>query len=332
MIRRSARLLALTTAAALAACGGGGGTADDGMVLALTASNHVAAAQAALATGLQFEESGDLIAGAQVQHADDASLLRWSLAALRRAGTTWPAVGGTLATGVVITSSASCDNAGGSYVLAIDDANNDNRLNAGDTFTFTFTNCTLDGDTANGKVAIRVQALTGSLDTPVHDGRFTMTMTALALTGASGSYTGDGALDVSLASTATNTGSSRVASTSFTSTGRFANVQSVRTIRNFTVDESHVPEGAGQRRTIRFDGTVSSSSLENRSISVATPQAFVVAASSRYPGQGQAMVTGARGTAVRVTALDATSVRIELDADGDGSYEQTSTRAWSELL
>lgn len=332
MFRAFPHALAVPLALALAACGGGGGGADaDGNVLTLTAANHVAAGQAALATGLQFQEAGELVTGAQVQRLDDAGLLRLSLAVLRRqAGATIQ--GGALAAGVIVTSTLRCDNAEGSYVLAVDDADNNNRFGGGDTATFTFNNCTIDGDTANGKLAVRIQALTGDLNSSVYDGRFTLTFTALSLTGNSGSYTGDGVLDVNLASTAARTGSSRVAAASFTSVGRFANVQSTRTISNFSVDESHVPEGTGERQTVRFAGALSSTALDGRSISVSTSQPFVVPASSRYPAQGQAVVTGARGGSVRLTAIDATLVRFELDADGDGSYEQSSTRAWSELL
>jgi hypothetical protein len=315
----------------LAACGGGGSSGDGSSVLMLDAANHVGAGQAALATGLQFEESSELIVGAQVQRQDDGALLELALDALRRVG---PALSSSppLATGVVITSTVRCDNAEGSYVLAVDDADHDNRFDAGDTATFTFTNCVLDGDAANGKVAIRVNALSGDLDGSVYDGRFTVTMTALSLTGASGSYTGNGALDVDLVGTAARTGSSRVATSGFTSTGRFGSVQSTRTITRFTVNESHVPEGAGERRTLRFEGTLSSTGLEGRSISVATTTPFVVAAGSLYPAQGQAVVSGAFGSTLRLTAVDATSVRFELDANGDGQYEQTSTRPWSELL
>lgn len=321
---------AVALAALLAACGGGSSGAD-GSALALDAGNHVTAGQEALATGLQFEESRELVVGAQVQRQDDAAFLRLSMAALRQVGPALAALP-QLASGVIITSTQRCDNDGGSYQLVVDDANNDNRFGAGDTATFTFSNCVLDGDGANGKVAIRVRALTGDLDTPVYDGRFTLTMTALSLTGASGSYTGDGQLELDLVGTADRTGSSRVAASAFNSTGRFGNVQSTRSIRSFTVTASRVPEGLGERRTIRFEGALASTGLGDRSVSVSTSQPFVITAGARYPSQGQAIVAGAQGSSVRVTAIDATAVRFELDADGNGSYETTTTRAWSELL
>lgn len=323
---------AIGMATLLVACGGGGGSSGtDGSALALSAANHVLASQEALATGLQFGETTELIVGAQVQRADERALLDHALAALRHAG---PALASlpTLAAGVIVTSTQRCDNDGGSYQLAIDDANHNNRFDAGDTATFTFTQCMLDGDSANGKVAIRVLALTGDLNTAVYDGRFALTMTALSLTGASGSYTGNGQLDLDLTGTAERTGSSRVATSDFTSTSRFGNVQSTRTIRGFTVAGSFVPEGLGERHTLRFDGTLSSTGLGARSITVTNSQPFVVAAGARYPSQGQAIVAGAQGGTVRVTVIDATGVRLELDADGDGSYELVTTRPWSELL
>jgi hypothetical protein len=314
----------------LSACGGGSAVEGTGP-LVLSATNHVAAGQAALATGLQFEESRELIVGAEVRRASDGALLSLALAALRRVDAILPATP-SLATGVVVTRMARCDNDAGSYTLAIDDADHDNRFGAGDTATFTFNDCVLDGDRANGKVAIRVRSLTGALDTPVHDGRLTVTMTSLALTGASGSYTGEGTLDVDLVGTAARTGSTRVATASFSASGRFGGTTSTRTIGPFSVQASHVPEGAGERRSIRFEGRLSSTGLGGRSIDIVTVQPFVIAGGARHPSQGQALVTGAGAGVLRVTALDATQVRFDLDADGDGVFEASGTRAWSDLL
>lgn len=49
-----------------------------------------------------------------------------------------------------------------------------------------------------------------------------------------------------------------------------------------------------------------------------------------HPYQGQMVVRGGEGAA-RFTAIDPTSVRMEVDADGDGSYEYAETIAWSEF-
>jgi hypothetical protein len=43
------------------------------------------------------------------------------------------------------------------------------------------------------------------------------------------------------------------------------------------------------------------------------------------------VVTGAAGTHLRVTALDAIQVQLELDANGDGAYEGSGVFAWGSL-
>jgi hypothetical protein len=43
------------------------------------------------------------------------------------------------------------------------------------------------------------------------------------------------------------------------------------------------------------------------------------------------VVTGAAGTHLRITALSATQVRLELDANGDGVYEGSGGFAWGSL-
>ena len=53
--------------------------------------------------------------------------------------------------------------------------------------------------------------------------------------------------------------------------------------------------------------------------------------SQPYPSSGQAVVTGAGGSKVRVTANSATSVTVSLDANGDGTYETSVNKPWSEL-
>ena len=322
-------LCVLAAAALLAACGGGSSTGSD--KLALSADNYVRAGQEALAAGLQFEESTELIVGAQVVQRSDASLLNVALAALRSAAGNGPALPAT-ATGLVITSSFDCDNAGGRYTLAGNDANNNNLYDAGDTLTFTFSNCTLGGDTANGSAAITIKSLSGNLNSDVYNGSFGVTMTALALGGASGRYTGDGQFDVTLVGTAAHTGSETISAASFKSVAVFGSQTSSRRLSNFSVNETHVPDAGGQRSSIRFEGTVATAGFDNRSVAATTATPFVIAGGARYPSSGQAMVAGVALGVVRVTVVDASTVRFELDSNGDGFYETTTTRNWSELL
>ncbi len=324
-------LSVLAATALLTACGGGDGSGSGSERLALSADNYVRAGQEVLAAGLQFEASTELIVGAQAVQRSDASLLKVALAALRASAGTGPALPST-ATGLVVTSSITCDNPGGRYTVAGNDANNNNLYDAGDSLTFTFSNCTLGGDTANGTAVITIKSLSGDLNSDVYNGSFGLTMTALMLGGAAGRYTGDGQIDMTLVSTAAHTGSEIISASSFKSVAVFGSQTSSRSLSNFTVNESHVPDAGGERSSIRFDGTVATTGFDNRSIGATTATPFVIAGGSRYPSSGQAVVSGAGLSSVRVTVVDGNTVRFELDGNGDGVYEATTTRSWSELL
>ncbi|MFZ5876365.1 MAG: hypothetical protein ACOYXU_08145 [Nitrospirota bacterium] len=56
-------------------------------------------------------------------------------------------------------------------------------------------------------------------------------------------------------------------------------------------------------------------------VDVTTPQALVVVSGDDYPSSGELVVTGAGGSRARITAVSATTFRLDVDEDGNGSYE-----------
>jgi len=88
---------------------------------------------------------------------------------------------------------------------------------------------------------------------------------------------------------------------------------------------------SGASTSVSLSGTMSAQSLGG-SITISTPQPLVQLSTDNYPSAGQVIVTGATGSAVRATVLDNTQVRVELDANGDGTYESTATVAWTTLI
>ena len=67
-------------------------------------------------------------------------------------------------------------------------------------------------------------------------------------------------------------------------------------------------------------------------MAIETPTPFARPANQSYPAIGQAVMSGAAGSRVRVTALNAATVKIELDADGNGVYETAVDKPWSDIL
>jgi hypothetical protein len=58
-------------------------------------------------------------------------------------------------------------------------------------------------------------------------------------------------------------------------------------------------------------------------VDVTTPQALVVPTGETFPSSGELLVTGSNDSKARLTALSATEFQIEVDADGDDTYETT---------
>jgi hypothetical protein len=61
-----------------------------------------------------------------------------------------------------------------------------------------------------------------------------------------------------------------------------------------------------------------------------TPLAFPTLTQT-FPSSGQIVLTGAQNGHIRLTALSRTMAKIELDLDGNDSYEGSAFLAWNEL-
>jgi hypothetical protein len=55
-------------------------------------------------------------------------------------------------------------------------------------------------------------------------------------------------------------------------------------------------------------------------------------AADAYPSQGQLLITGASGSTLLVTALNSTQVQLQVDANGDGTVDSTTTATWASLI
>jgi len=94
------------------------------------------------------------------------------------------------------------------------------------------------------------------------------------------------------------------------------------------VDQGDEPDSPFE---IEF-ATTSSDPRLGGSVTVETTAPFK-GSSNGYPSEGTLLISGAADTRIRLTALDASNVHLELDADGDGVFEpeNTVTITWFEL-
>jgi hypothetical protein len=80
-----------------------------------------------------------------------------------------------------------------------------------------------------------------------------------------------------------------------------------------------------------FSGKVTSTELGNQQVVISTPQPMLNVDYEAFYSSGELMVRGA-GSALRITAVDRYQVRLELDANADGTYETQQLKYWIDLL
>ena len=119
---------------------------------------------------------------------------------------------------------------------------------------------------------------------------------------------------------------------SFAVSRTYAGVTSSQTLTKYDTSLKVSPAGSGTNWASSVRGTLTSSTIDSKAVSIDTPTPFVRSGNQAYPASGQAIIIGAAGSKVQVTAINATTVKIELDADGNGTYETTVSKPWREIL
>jgi len=197
----------------------------------------------------------------------------------------------------------------------------------GTSVTITFNACSdIAGETINGSVS--ATGISAAQDGSHFSGNFridiTITETGFAPARIVGSFSiGENC----------NT-STRDCTSSFTGTSLGAQQGSETWfITNFTITEALV--NSTQNETVTFNYTVSSTKL-NGSVAVITSTPLQILASAQHPYTGVVVATGKNNSKVRVTVLgsDPTApgqVQIEVDANGDNTYESSALYSWSTL-
>jgi len=345
----------IASAALLAACGGGSGSDNNtdgngsgpgtgteqtpnpnpnpnpnpgqGTQASLTQANYVAVAQEALSANAYLLNSVDFVMGAQVS--DSQALLRVGEAQLAKARG-WFARA-PVATAAVHTESERCEN-GGTLTLSINDRNNNLELDGGDSVSIMANNCREGGDLLNGRLSITFHQVTGDPDGFPFTLSATLEYGNLSVQSAASQITGNGSVSLTYDAKSRSQQARSLTTPQFSASATHGGQSTSQTLKNYEAALKVTPNGTLSDWASSANGVLFSSSLQSKSIAIETRQPFVTLSSQRYPGKGEATITGAAGAKVRVTAVDAASVRIELDADGNGIYETSVTKPWGELL
>jgi hypothetical protein len=335
-MRLSAVCLALGVV--LTACGGGGGgdaPATGGGVAAAPAqasldnTNYVAASTEAASSALFMLDAPSTALG--VDSTDANEVIKFGLDQVPSLGSWFK--GAAVATGVVESQTEPCSS-GGTITATVTDADNNNQLNAGDSFSITANNCkTSTTASMNGGITIAVVALAGDLNSNTYNATLKLTYNNLSAVTSTSTVAGNGDMTLAASANGLYVRSQSVTSKSFTATATYGSTSYSRSLTNYSATLDMTPNSPAStfKTTSKVAGTIASTALSNKSVTIATTTPFVRLSTNAFPSSGQATLTGANAAKVRLTAKDATTVLLELDANADGVYETSSTKLWTAI-
>lgn len=335
-----ARACALAAAFLVASCGGGGGggtpapAANTAPTIAITETNAkpvgANALDAAQSTSATRNAAG-LPIGVQVNATDVGAPLLPALAeAARLAAQALP--GAALPVGVAVNQSFACP-LGGSFTLS-GNAASATSISVGDTFTFSANACasSAGGSTVvlNGSMTMNFATATSSLTPPFHI-VVNNTVSNLSVTsgGTSVVANGDVRLDWNAPSSTSQT--LTASGTSMSSRETINGATHTTTLRNYS--QTLTTSGSTYTGTVAGTVETDSSKLGSSPVSytISTPTPVVWSATTHTASAGVIKVVGANNSAMLLTIHADGTVSIQLDANGDGTYEKTISSTVAEL-
>lgn len=320
----------------LSACGGGGGGGDStppvvATQVAITSTNQKLVAADALdsATNVDAARSGSsFVTGVQIDTgAVTGDTMR--LASVARVLAAKAPASLAQATGVALNETIPCSSGGSMTVSG--NVSGGNAIVQGDQVTISTNNCieSVYGvtSTMNGSLSIRITAGSFDPNLPSYPSHITMAIVAtnfsITINGQTESSNGDMLID--LTETSATVSSATVSGSSLASTGGRS-----YTLKNYS-QQVGMDNGA---TTYRVSATVEATNGRlgsgTLSYTVSMPSAMTTDASGQYTA-GSLKVVGASNASVLLTVTAANTLKLELDANGDGTYEASTTVTLTEL-
>ena len=227
---------------------------------------------------------------------------------------------------------------GGTVTGVLEDRDDSNSATSGDTLTVTFTQCRPNPtDLINGSVSATysaVQVLPGFASATA-----TVTYSQLTASSTEGSFFINGSFTYNLS----RLGSVYSAQLSIGVNGLTAAVtgasysDTVTLHAGYTVtatrDPAALPTGSSIPGvgTLTVNGAISATSIGG-TIVISTPVTIKQFDIDPFPREGQLQVRGANNGLLVLTVLSTSTVRVQLDANGDGTFEVNKDVAWVDLI
>ena len=306
----------------LASCGGGGGGGGDVSssgslpLLSITSSNYVDVAtnSVARANGASSASSqGTSLVGVQISQSESIALKNIALSTATILLDNWAMFDNPTIVGAVTSKTVDC--AGGGTVSAVTNVSNSNTPAAGDTVSATFTNCNLNGVRGNGSLSIAINSYRGNLST---SGSASLTMKFNNFT--VGTDALDGIITMGVTTSSATVRTLTLAMPNFLGT---SNADSF----SFTGFSMTVSEN-GSSASLNMAGTISSS-RNGGSVVISTPTTLAIDSSRRVTGE--ILITGKDGTKARIIGQRSTSILIEADTTGNGTYDTKTVATLASL-
>ncbi len=323
----------------LSACSGGGGSSDDNSAAApaapsakpvavtpANASKVSAEAYFGVVDAVDFGDGALRSAGitAAVVSSDDASfnLFTFTRQLIARLPELNAQYGADIISAVAIPpETLDCENGGTKTISG--EASNSQVSTAGDTLIVKLNNCDDLSGVLNGQISLRLNSISENSSTGMIEFNALLTMEEFSVTFASQTWTSNG--DLTLESSINEVEENYVLSgTAFT----VARGNKSSTLRNFSIEDTY--NVAVDSTVTETNGTVESAAIGG-SVSFATTNAFQRLGNSNYPFEGAALISGADGSSTRLIVIDSVNVRLDIDADGDNSVEESIATTWAEL-
>jgi hypothetical protein len=198
----------------------------------------------------------------------------------------------------------------------------DSTLTPGDVVSVVYNSCAEADGTLNGGVNLTVTTVDGDPNVPPFSADLDVAIDSVALTHEGTTVSANGALGATISSEAEGTLTLALAGTELATVLDDDTI----TLQDFTSTESD-DFNAGQY-TLDVAGTIASD--VQGSYAFETPTTLT-GAGGEFPSAGEILIHGADDTSARITALDNTNVRLELDTDGDGEPDESTDTTWTDL-
>jgi len=218
----------------------------------------------------------------------------------------------------------------GSITTTVSDTDNSQSLSRGDALTLTFNQCQdASDDVVSGVMIFTI----GSVTSGQSNVQFSGSLAFEQLSASSGTRLANIQGSVGVAATITSTSfqiALTVGANALTVTSSATGYLDTIVYEPGMQVTVTATDGAVTQSDVTLNGSFTASSIGGRVV-VATVVPLRQVGTDAYPSSGQVLVTGASGTQLRVTALGAASVHLELDANGDGTYERSDVFAWDTI-